>query len=98
MRPLQGRESNATLSGGVAPGYFLVPLQGEKEFTFGYTPGHPVSDITVSPPPAIDAQIATREDGCCNSTPRIVAQEEFDPIYWSAHLGFAGKRPGEADS
>ena len=31
MRPLQGRESNATFSGGVAPGYYLVPLQGTNE-------------------------------------------------------------------
>jgi len=28
VRPLQGRGSNVTCSGGVAPGYFLVPLQG----------------------------------------------------------------------
>ena len=34
----------------------------------------------------------------CATTPRIVAQEKFDPIYWSAHFQFAGKHPGDADA
>src|ERR1035441_9314934 len=34
MRPLQGRRLCATLSGGVAPGYYLVPLQGAKTYGF----------------------------------------------------------------
>ena len=33
---------------GVAPGYYLVPLQGTKNLPFGLTPRHPVSDITDS--------------------------------------------------
>ena len=36
------------LSGGVAPGYYLLPLQGTKNLPFGLTPLHPVSDITES--------------------------------------------------
>jgi hypothetical protein len=34
MRPLQGRGTNVAHSGGVAPGYYLVPLQGTKNLTF----------------------------------------------------------------
>ena len=29
MRPFQGRRSLALVSGGVAPGYYIVPLRGE---------------------------------------------------------------------
>jgi hypothetical protein len=29
MRPFQGRRSLALFSGGVAPGYYIVPLRGE---------------------------------------------------------------------
>ena len=29
------------LSGGVAPGYYLVPLQGTKKLSFGLTLQHP---------------------------------------------------------
>ena len=36
------------LSGGVAPGYYLVPLQGRKNLPFGLSPRHPISDITDS--------------------------------------------------
>jgi len=36
------------LSGGVAPGYHLVPLQGTTNLPFGLTPRHPVSVITDS--------------------------------------------------
>jgi hypothetical protein len=35
VRPLQGRESKVTLSGGVAPGYYLGPLQGVKNCVVG---------------------------------------------------------------
>jgi hypothetical protein len=31
MRPFQGRGTSLALSGGVAPGYYLVPLQGTKK-------------------------------------------------------------------
>jgi hypothetical protein len=48
IRPLQGRGTSVALSGGVAPGYYLVPLQGTKNLPFGLTPRHPVSDITDS--------------------------------------------------
>jgi hypothetical protein len=37
MRPLQGRGTDGAHSGGVAPGYYLVPLQGTKNPTFGPT-------------------------------------------------------------
>ena len=36
------------LSGGVAPGYYLVPLQGTKNLPLGLTPRYPVSVITDS--------------------------------------------------
>jgi hypothetical protein len=49
IRPLQGRGTSVALSGGVAPGYYLVPLQGTKNLPLGLTPRHPVSDITDSP-------------------------------------------------
>ena len=39
---------NVTPSGGVAPGYYLAPLQGTKNLPFGLTPRHRVSDITAS--------------------------------------------------
>jgi hypothetical protein len=31
-------------------------------------------------------------------TPRIVAKEKVDPIYWSAHFAFGGKYPGDAEA
>jgi hypothetical protein len=37
MRPSQGRGTSLTLSGGVAPGYYLVPLQGTKNLPLGVT-------------------------------------------------------------
>jgi hypothetical protein len=46
MRPLRGRGRSLALSGGVAPGYYLVPLQGTKKLSFGLTPRHTVSGIT----------------------------------------------------
>jgi len=39
---------SVALSGGVALGYYLVPLQGTKDRPFGLTPRRPVSDITDS--------------------------------------------------
>jgi len=38
MRPFQGRGTSLALSGGVAPGYYLVPLQGTKRLPVGLTP------------------------------------------------------------
>jgi len=43
---LQGRGTSVALSGGVAPGYYLLPLQGTKDLPFGLTPRHAVSGIT----------------------------------------------------
>jgi len=36
-RLFQGRETNVAHSGGVAPGYYLVPLQGTKNLPFDLT-------------------------------------------------------------
>ena len=43
MRPLQGRGTNVAHSGGGAPGYYLVPLQGTKNLPLGLTPRHPMA-------------------------------------------------------
>jgi hypothetical protein len=48
IRPLQVRGTSLAFSGGVATGYYLVPLQATKNLPFGLTPRHPVSDITDS--------------------------------------------------
>ena len=37
MRPLQGRPTHIPCSGGVAPGYYLVPLQGTEDLSFYLT-------------------------------------------------------------
>ena len=51
-RPLQGRESNVTLSGGIAPSYFMVPFAGEERADT--LPWNPVSNMADSRPPAIE--------------------------------------------
>jgi len=40
IRPLQGRGTSVGHSGGVAPGYYLVPLQGTKKIPFSLTLQH----------------------------------------------------------
>jgi hypothetical protein len=50
MRPLQGRGASIVLIGGVAPGYYLVPLQGAKNTAIDLTPRHSVSEIMDSYP------------------------------------------------
>jgi hypothetical protein len=45
MRPFQGKGTSRTLSGGVAPGYYPVPLQGMKKAGLGSYPSSPVSDV-----------------------------------------------------
>ena len=41
IRPLQGRGTNVAHSGGVAPGYYLVPLQGTEHLPFDLNLRHP---------------------------------------------------------
>ena len=42
IRPLQGRGTSVALSGSVAPGYYMVPLQGTKNLPFGLPRGTPL--------------------------------------------------------
>ena len=65
VRPLQARESNATPSGGVAPGYFLVPLQGPKCSALA-CPMARVFDITEGRHPANNTQIDSQEAFFCS--------------------------------
>ncbi len=41
IRPFQGRGTNLAHSEGIAPGYYLVPLQGTKNLPFGLSPRRP---------------------------------------------------------